>query len=205
MLDGRVELRPYPKCGKPSDDKAAEGEINRPLRNVEAKSMVWRQFKPRDISLTVVFASLYAICVITLAPISFDVWQVRVADALLPLSMIFGIPCALGLSLGCLVANIFAPSPHIIDIFGGAFANLAACLAACWIGRGGKTLKRFLGTVVETAIITAIVGGYLSITIGIALEASMLGIFIGSVIAVNMLGFTLEETVRRILPKHYLP
>ena len=61
----------------------------------------------KKLAVTVIFASLYAVGVIFLAPISFGIYQVRVADALLPLSMIFGIPGALGFGLGALVANFY--------------------------------------------------------------------------------------------------
>jgi uncharacterized membrane protein len=38
-----------------------------------------------SVSLTAVFTALYAVGVVVLAPISFQVFQVRVVDALLPL------------------------------------------------------------------------------------------------------------------------
>lgn len=151
----------------------------------------------REVSLVIVFASLYATLVVVLAPISFHpLWQVRVADALLPLSIVFGLPCAVGLGLGCLIGNIFG-GLGAIDIIGGSIANLAACITAYWIGGRGNVFMRFLGTMAETAIITAIVGGYLSILFNMPPEIVMLGIFTGSLISINLLGFMLEETVRR--------
>lgn len=153
------------------------------------------KFGSKEAALTAVFAGLYAAGVVLLAPISFGVYQVRVADALLPLSIIFGLPSALGLSLGCLVANVYG-GLGIIDVVGGTIANFVACTLAWHVGRGGFT-RRFFGTAAETLAITVIVGGYLSLIFNVPVEVGLFGIFIGSVIAINVLGFALEEALYR--------
>ena len=150
----------------------------------------------KKLAVVTVFASLYAVGVVFLAPISFGIVQVRVADAMLPLAMIFGLPGALGLSLGCLVSNVFG-GLGIVDIIGGASANLIACSLAWYIGRKGKGAQRFLGTVAITVDVGLIVGGYLSWLIQVPLEISILGVVVGEVIAVNLIGFPLEEAIRR--------
>lgn len=155
------------------------------------------RFRLREISLTVVFAALYAVAVILLAPISFGVWQVRVADALLPLSIVFGMPCAVGLSLGCIMGNIYGGLGPI-DIIGGSIANFIACFIAYQIGKKNGVVARFLGSLAETVIITVIVGGYLAYLFNIPLELSIVGVLAGSVIAINVMGFTLEEIIRRM-------
>lgn len=144
-----------------------------------------------DLALAAIFAALYAAGVVLLAPISFGVYQVRVADALLPLSMIFGAPIAVGTSLGCLVANVYG-GLGIIDVVGGAVANFVACALAWYVGRGG-TARRFIGSLVETVVITVIVGGYLWIIFQVPVEVGLLGIFGGSIVAINILGFALLE------------
>ena len=75
-----------------------------------------------QIVLAAVFAALYAVGVV-FWPISFQVFQVRVADALLPLAMLFGWPAILGLSLGAFVANIFGGLGPV-DMIGGTLDNL---------------------------------------------------------------------------------
>ncbi|MCS7114023.1 MAG: QueT transporter family protein [Nitrososphaerota archaeon] len=153
------------------------------------------KFKSRDAAFTAVFAALYAAGVVLLAPISFGVYQIRVADALLPLSMIFGMPVAVGTGLGCLVANVYG-GLGIVDIFGGALANFAACTLAWHFGRDGLA-RRLLGCFIETAVITAIVGGYLSLIFEVPLELGLFGIFAGSIVAINILGFALLEGLLR--------
>jgi uncharacterized membrane protein len=72
-------------------------------------------------------AALYAALTIVLAPISFGLVQLRVADALLPLPYILGWPMAIGLFLGCAVANVFG-GLGAVDILLGSFFNLVAGL-----------------------------------------------------------------------------
>ncbi len=150
----------------------------------------------KKISIVTIFAALYAVAVIFLAPISFYVYQVRVADALLPLSMIFGIPSAVGFGLGAIVSNLYG-GLGIIDIVGGTAANIIACSLAWYIAKSRGIIHRFLGTIIETLVITAIVGGYLSVIFDIPLEFGLLGVLIGSIIAVNIIGFPIQEIIRR--------
>ncbi len=150
----------------------------------------------KKLAVMTVFAALYAVGVIFLAPISFGVYQVRVADAMLPLAMIFGLPSALGFSLGCIVSNVYG-GLGIIDIVGGATANLVACTLAWYIGRNGRLAQRFMGTVAITTAVTLIVGGYLSLIFQVPVEIGLLGILVGSIVAVNVIGFPIEEAIRR--------
>jgi uncharacterized membrane protein len=150
----------------------------------------------RRIAIVTVFAALYAIGVIFLAPISFGVYQVRLADSLLPLSMIFGIPSAIGFALGCVVSNVYG-GLGIVDVIGGALANFVACTVAWYAGKKGKTAQRFLGSIAETIIVALIVGGYLSLIFQVPLEIGLLGVLVGSLIAINVIGFPIQEVIRR--------
>lgn len=140
-------------------------------------------------TLTAVFAALYAVGVVFLAPISFQVFQVRLADALLPLSILFGWPVVLGLSLGAFVANFFGGLGPV-DMIGGAVANFIATWVAWKIGRR-RPVNALAAITSEIVIVTLIVGTYLSFLIGMPLAVGLLGIFLGSAIAIGALGGTL--------------
>ena len=148
------------------------------------------------IALTAAFAALYAVGVVFLAPISFQVFQVRVADALLPLAMVFGWPAILGLSLGAFVANVFGGLGPV-DMIGGALANFIATLAA-WriVNRKGKQWM-LVGVGVEILVVTFVVGTYLSYLLAIPLPLSWLGILLGSLTAIGVLGSILLFTFAR--------
>jgi len=71
-----------------------------------------------------IIAALYAALTITLAPISYGVYQVRIAEALTVLPFVY--PAAIpGLWLGCLIANIFGGN-GLPDIVGGSLCTLLA-------------------------------------------------------------------------------
>src|SRR5208282_202568 len=98
-----------------------------------------------NIALTAVFAAIYALGVVFLAPISFQIFQVRVADALLPLAMLFGWPAVLGLSLGAFVANIFGGLGPV-DMVGGSVANFIATFVAWQSQPAEEGVGRRLGS-----------------------------------------------------------
>jgi uncharacterized membrane protein len=153
------------------------------------------KFDSKDLALTAVFAAIYTADVVLLAPISFGIFQARVADALLPLAVIFDLPVAIGTSLGCFVANFYG-GLGIIDIVGGTIANFAACLLARYIG-GKNVVHRLAACFAETVVITVIVGGYLALLFNVPLELGLFGVFVGSIVAVNILGFVLLEGLHR--------
>ena len=140
-----------------------------------------------ELTLAAVFAALYAVGVVVLEPVSFQVFQVRVADALLPLCMLFGWPAILGLTLGTIVANLFGGLGPI-DIVGGGFANLIAGYVAWRISLNKGKPWLFLGVVSQVIIVTAMVGTYLSYLFGMPVEVGLLGVLLGSIVAIGILG-----------------
>jgi len=142
-----------------------------------------------DMALVAIFAALYAIGVIALAPISYGIVQVRVADALIPLSAIFGYPAILGVTIGCFVANIYSPF-GAIDIIGGTVANFVAS----WLSY--KLRKNvIMATTAATLAVTVIVGSYLTALLGIPII--FISILVGSFIAINIIGGTLIVLLRK--------
>ncbi len=162
----------------------------------------------REVVVSAVFAALYAVGVISLAGTSFLPFQVRFADMLLPLSMLFGWPAIVGVTIGTIVANtvgdaILGPI-FPVDVIGGSIANLIGCSAAFAIARrfSGYNLYRalFAGSWIINLTVTFIVGSYLYLFLpfGLAsIEAGWLGVFLGSVVAINIMGFGLTMAIYR--------
>lgn len=140
-----------------------------------------------NIALTAVLAAIYSVGVVFLAPISFQIFQVRVADALLPLAMLFGWPAVLGLTLGAFVANVFGGLGPI-DMVGGSIANFIATFVAWRIATSRGRRWALVGVAAEIIIVTLVVGTYLSYLLAMPLEISWLGVFLGSVTAIGVLG-----------------
>ena len=163
--------------------------------------------RSRNLALAAVFGALYAALVIGFAPISNLPIQVRVADALMPVTILFGWPAILGLGIGTVVGNSAAdsltgfPSASIgLDIVGGSLVNLLAGFLAWKIGQRSWRIRNwnaswFIATLVETALTSVVVGGYLSVVFSIPLGLSILGILVGEIIAINIGGFVLLNII----------
>lgn len=156
------------------------------------------KIETKEISLAIIFSSLYAILVIFLAPISFGPIQLRIADCLIPLAALFGWPVIFGVSLGCLVGNAyFWLGPQ--DVFLGAFANLLAATLIFLLRR-----RQIMGCVIGSLPIGIIVGSYLWIffpppdIFGIQLpiwSAMIISITISTLIAVAGIGYILLRSL----------
>jgi predicted membrane protein len=88
------------------------------------------KFDSRDVALTAVFASLYAVVnIIQTAmggPVTYGPIQLRLADCLIPLSALFGWPQVLGVAVGCFSNAYYWLDPA--DVIVGPVVNLAAAI-----------------------------------------------------------------------------
>lgn len=150
----------------------------------------------KKIALGSIIASLYAVGVILLAPISFLLFQVRVADALIPLSVIFGMPAIFGVTIGNVVANIYGGLGYV-DIVGGSIANFIAGYVGWKIGTKNFTGSLFIATVVQNLIVSGIVGFYLAVLFNVPLEAGFIGISLGSTVSMNIIGYILVLAIKK--------
>ncbi|MGI9953441.1 QueT transporter family protein [Moorellaceae bacterium AZ2] len=137
-----------------------------------------------------IIAAVYAVVTIVLAPISFGMVQVRVAEALTLLPTIF--PEAIwGLFLGCLVSNIYGGLGPI-DIFLGSFTTLVAA----WLTY--RLRHSPLAYVPPIALNGLIVGTYLSFLLQVNLFLSIAGVSAGEAVAVLGLGIPLIRRLRKL-------
>ncbi len=152
----------------------------------------------RELTLVAVIAALYAALVIFLAPISFGPIQLRMADCLIPLSALLGLPAVAGVSLGALIGNAyFMAYTGLIDVVFGAVANLAAAYIVY------RYRERLIPACLAGSLaIGVIVGGYLWIYFppppigGVVMPAwlgMMVSITLSSIIAVSVLGVLLVK------------
>lgn len=72
-----------------------------------------------------IIAAVYVVLCLALAPFSYGAVQVRVAEALCLLP-VFGAEYIVGITLGCLLANLLGST--VIDVVFGTLATLLACL-----------------------------------------------------------------------------
>ena len=171
-----------------------------PVPLYKPRSWEVKSLETKKLALASIFTALYAILILTFAGVSFELIQVRIADALIPLSIIFGWPVVVGVSIGCFVSNIISPMPSVlIEITLGSMANLIASTLAWKIGNLKQNrISEFLGCSIATITITFIVGTYLSMITGMPYLMWWTSIFIGSAISINVIGYILIQVLRRL-------
>jgi uncharacterized membrane protein len=168
-----------------------------------------RSPRTRQLTLASAIAALYTILVSILAPISIPIIQVRVADLTMPLSIIFGWPAVIGVTIGAGLGNLVGDTilgstgAQIgVDVVLGSLANFIAATLAWkisqqnWTVRGRKA-SWVLAVNTETVIIALIVGSYLGYLFSIPLLVSIGGILAGSVVAISIGGYTLLRILSR--------
>lgn len=158
-----------------------------------------------NVVTSAVIASMYFVLVFALASISFLPFQVRIADMLVMLPSVVGLPAVYGVTLGCFVANAFAPyGANPIDMSFGSVANLLAGYVVYKIAYDRDSYKALLiSSVAASAIITVIVGSYLPIVISVdaslenLLAVGWAGVLPGEVISVVLLGAPVSRVLKR--------
>jgi len=150
--------------------------------------------KTSDLSLAVIFTSLYTILLIILAPISFGPIQLRIADCLLPLAALFGWPVIAGVTVGCFIGNAyFWLGPY--DVILGPIANLLAATLIFLLRK-----RQLPACIIGSLPIGIIVGSYLWLffpppdIFGLRMPiwtAMIISITISSLIAIAVIGYSL--------------
>lgn len=153
--------------------------------------------KSLSISITSFFAALYAaVTIVETAlggPLSYGIIQVRVSDALLPLPMIFGLPAAFGLFLGCIVANAYYML-NPLDVLFGSLANLVAGVLSAKLSNNNV----LLAATYPVVAVTLIVGSYLPLLIpGVPLWFAYVSVGTGEVIACFIIGIPLLKAAQK--------
>ena len=154
--------------------------------------------KTSELSLAVVFSSLYAVLLVALAPISYGPVQLRVADCLIPLAALFGWPVIAGVTVGCFLGNAYVwLGPQ--DVVFGTIANLVAATIIFVLRK-----RQFLACVAGSFPIGIIVGSYLWIffpppsIFGLQLPiwgAMIVSITISSLVAMAGIGYALLKAL----------
>ena len=153
----------------------------------------------RRLTRAAAIAAIYVASCLALAPISYGSIQVRIAEAITLLPMIWpeAVP---GLAVGALIANLLGPV-GAIDVVFGTLATIIAALITL------KYKWKILGYAAPIVLNGIIVGGYLPFVYGmpevtlwgfnLTVEASMLAVAAGEAVAVLLLGIPLLNMLKR--------
>ncbi|MBD3333459.1 QueT transporter family protein [candidate division GN15 bacterium] len=142
-------------------------------------------------------AALYALLSVVFLPISFGVYQVRIAEALTVLP--FLTPAAIpGLYVGCLLANVIGGMGWL-DILVGPLITLVAALVTRWIAVSFKKTNIALALAPLPPVLFNAIGvsAYLAPLIGVSFWFAVQMIAIGQIGACYVLGVPLLMLLRR--------
>ena len=159
-----------------------------------------RTWNTRSVSLAALLAALYGAYVFYFAVTSFGPLQVRVVDALLPLSILFGPPAIVGVTIGCFIGNLLGSPIGIVDIIGGPVANFVAATLAWAVTRRTFPGSWLLAVTIEIATVTVVVGSYLvawAAAPGVPLWIGWVEFLGSEILAIGILGYPLLKGVAR--------
>lgn len=160
----------------------------------------------RYLAEAAVIAALYAVLVLTLAPLSSGPVQVRISEALTILPALYG-SAVPGLFLGCLVANLF--TGNVFDIVFGSLITLAAAILGRLLAKKAGKAAPFLAPL-PAVILNALflpfvfVYGYGLTSFGNAtstpavLGFMSLSVLAGETLSAYVLGLPLYFAVRKL-------
>ena len=163
----------------------------------------------REVAVAALVAAMYAVLVAALPMVSFLMWQVRLADALLMLSTVLGWPAVVGVTFGCFLGNLTAPWGSAllvaIDAVLGSAANFLASYLAYRIAYRKGLKYKLLASCCEIAVVSIIVGSYLKFLlewafgVDLPLWLSVAGVVPGSLVAIGALGTLLSAVLEKYL------
>lgn len=99
---------------------------NNENKEVKEKSLNKRRYAINIIAANAIVAALYAVITIACGPLSYEFMQLRFSE-LLNLLVFFNPSYTIGVTIGCLIANLFS-SVGPIDIVIGTASTLVSCL-----------------------------------------------------------------------------
>ena len=158
--------------------------------------------KSQQLALAATIAALYAVVTIY-APIpQYQEIQLRIADTLSVLPFFLGWPGIIGLSLGCLVANIFSPY-GVLDMVIGTASTLVGTTIVAYIGSRTRkqTFKRnLLIALLITSVETGLFIGWLLNIYGVPFLFGFFSVTIGELITIVLIGYPVGLKLPELLP-----
>ncbi len=155
----------------------------------------------RKLAFIGIIAALYALLTIALAPISYGVYQVRLSEAMTVLPF-FGAASAVGLFIGCLVANIFGGNGLLDIIFGSLFTLIAGYLTYLTSKIKPRPVAFALAPLPPVLINAFGVAIYLSKIAGFSYLFTVQMIGLGQIVACYLIGLPLMIYLVRNRPRY---
>jgi len=159
-----------------------------------------QRIRIKDLSLRVVMmsivASLYASMTVALGSFGYSWIQIRLSESLTPLPFLLGLSSVAGLTLGCIIANMFSPVGLPDMIFGPMLTLLAALLSWKFSFR-----RKTIACIYPVLINSVGVSAYIASFYNVPYVLSLLSIAFGEFVAAVLIGYPLLRVMERIISK----
>ncbi len=143
----------------------------------------------KQLTKQAVVCAVYVALTLLLSFLAYGSIQLRVGEALLLLCF-YKRDYTVGLSLGCLIVNLFSPL-GLIDVLFGTLATLLSCLIISYC----KNL--YLASLVPVAVNGLIIGAQLMWFYSMPFAVAALQVGAGELISVSLVGVILFKSVER--------
>lgn len=153
----------------------------------------------QQIATGAMIGALYATITVALAPLSYGWVQFRVAEAFTITPVAFGYWGAIGLFIGCIVANFFGGF-GAIDIVGGSLCTLAAGVLTA----NRRTSPNILIAGIWPVVINAFgVSAYLYFFFAVPYWLIVISIFTSQALIVYLIGVPVLYAVHQRFPHYF--
>ena len=151
--------------------------------------------KIRPLVLAAIIAAIYVVLVFALAPFSFGAIQVRVADALVGIVPLVGMPGVIGITIGVFIGNI--PSPlGPLDLL-----STVPTFIALLITLKLRNFSVMAGLLAYSIILSLWVGLILSYAFSLPFMMTFIYLLIGIGFATAGLGYLLYKAMKSMIGK----
>lgn len=151
--------------------------------------------RTRVIAASAAISALYIALVLGFSSISFLQIQFRVANVLIGLVPILGIPSVIGLSLGVLISNLYSPF-GVLDLLSAIPSFLGMLIVYAMRRR-----SVFAGLTIYSIIISAWVGFMISYIVKAPFIPIFLEVFAGVFLSTTVGGYIVYKSSKRVLER----
>jgi uncharacterized membrane protein len=150
----------------------------------------------KDITLIGLYAALYAALVVVLGEFSYGPIQVRIADSLLAVVPLLGLPGVLGHTLGVFIANMFSTA-GLIDLL-NTIPSFAMSFVVYYVYKRTQNDYTVIGTCIAYSVVLGItVGWMLSYVYSLPLLLTMVYVAVGNIVASVLIGWPLFKVLKK--------
>ena len=154
------------------------------------------KIQTKNLALIGIYAGLYAALVVVLGFAAYGPVQVRVADALVAVVPLLGLPGVLGHTLGVFIANLFSTLGPI-DLL-NTIPSFAMSFVVYYVYKKTNNDYTVIGTCTAYSIVLGItVGWMLSFVINLPLLPTIAYVAIGNIIASVLIGWPLFKLLKK--------